>query len=253
MFFLFGLLYHSLIKNIFMKKILYFASIVSLATIIFFACKKETIQPATEKSIVENSIESNVVNDVSLSSSFHNQPISLGQIINVGNYRTQTQAGWGAVSNGNNAGVYLQEHFSSVFPTGLTIGCSSGFTIKLTSASAITNFLPQGGSPEALIASSTDVSNVNNLFAGQVVALSLSVSFDQNIPNFGTSKSTLSSLVITSGDFMGWTVGQLLNEANRVLGGCQSNYTLSQLNLAVTNVNENFDNGTTVGTFLTSH
>lgn len=173
--------------------------------------------------------------------------------ISVGDFRTQTQGGWGATPNGNNPGVYLQANFASVFPTGLTVGCSSGYTLKLTSANAVMNFLPQGGTASALSASSIDPTTVNNVFAGQVVALSISVSFDQNIANFGASNNSLSGLVITSGDFAGWTVMQLLNEANRKLGGCTSVYSFAQLNAAVTSVNENFDNGTVVGSFLTCH
>lgn len=170
-----------------------------------------------------------------------------------GDFRTQTQGGWGAVPNGNNPGTYLQTNFSTVFPSGLTVGCSNGYTLKLTSANAVMNFLPQGGTASALSTSYIDPLTVNNVFAGQVVALSISVSFDQNISAFGASNNSLSGLVITTGDFAGWTVMQLLNEANRKLGGCSSVYSFSQLNAAVTSVNENFDNGTTVGDFLTCH
>lgn len=133
-----------------------------------------------------------------------------------GDFRTQTQGGWGATPNDNNPAAYLQANFASVFPTGLTVGCSTGNALKFTSANAIINFLPQGGTASALIVSYINPLTVNNVFAG-------------------------------------WTVMQLLNEVNQILGGCNSNYTFSQLNTAVTSVNENFDNGTIVGSFLTCH
>lgn len=133
-----------------------------------------------------------------------------------GDFRTQTQGGWGATPNDNNPAAYLQANFASVFPTGLTVGCSTGNALKFTSANAIINFLPQGGTASALIVSYINPLTVNNVLAG-------------------------------------WTVMQLLNEVNQKLGGCNSNYTFSQLNTAVTSVNENFDNGTIVGSFLTCH
>src|SRR5215510_9913562 len=47
-----------------------------------------------------------------------------------GQFRTQTQGGWGAPPAGNNPGAYLHAHFATAFPTGLTIGCGrSGFSV----------------------------------------------------------------------------------------------------------------------------
>src|SRR4029079_7296542 len=47
-------------------------------------------------------------------------------------FRTQTQGGWGATPNGNNPAMYLQNHFASCFPNGVTIGCQSANTLTLT-------------------------------------------------------------------------------------------------------------------------
>ncbi len=86
-----------------------------------------------------------------------------------------------------------------------------------------------------------------------MVALTLSVTFDLYDPNFGSSTTNLKDLKIAdaSSPFAGWTVEQLLLEANKVLGGMSSTYSASQLNDAVAKVNENFVDGTFVGTFLT--
>ncbi len=50
--------------------------------------------------------------------------------IDVGDFCTRTQGGWGASCNGGNAGCILQNNFATVFPTGLTVG--GGFTIHFS-------------------------------------------------------------------------------------------------------------------------
>lgn len=171
-------------------------------------------------------------------------------VINPGDYRTQTQGGWGSTPNGNNPGAYLHANFASAFPNGLVVGCGNK-TITLTSAQAVTDFLPQGGTPSVLTQSYTNPVNSISVLAGQVVALKISVTLDNAVASFGNSNTSLSSLVITSGTFQGWTVGQLLAEAELVLGGCSSNYSASAINNAVDMINNNFVDGTVVGTFLT--
>ena len=157
--------------------------------------------------------------------------------------RTQTMGGWGAPPNGNNPGVYLHANFAAAFPNGLTIGCDN--TLSLTSAQAVTNFLPSGGQPGMLPAGSmTDPTSYGNVFAGQLVALTISVGLDWNDPDFGTG-GNLADAVINTGMFQGWTVQQLLDEANSLIGGCGSNYSASQLSDALAMVNENFVDGDT--------
>jgi hypothetical protein len=158
-------------------------------------------------------------------------------------FRTQTQGGWGAVPHGNNPGVYLHANFANAFPNGLVVGCNN--TLTLTSAQAVTDFLPSGSTPAALTQNLVDpAGSYDNVLAGQVVALSLSVGFDNYDAGFGTSSGSLAGLVIANGDFAGMTVQQVLDEANAFLGGCASVYTASQLNDAVSALNENFDDGT---------
>lgn len=158
--------------------------------------------------------------------------------------RTQTQGGWGAPPNGNNPGAYLHAHFAAAFPAGLTVGCTK--TIKLTSAQAVTNFLPQGSSPKVLTTNYVNPTNSKiSVLAGQVVALKLSVVFDEYDANFGAGTDLLKNRVIVSGVFQGWTVGQLLAEAEKKLGGCASPYSVAQLNDAVDAVNNNYVDGNT--------
>jgi hypothetical protein len=175
-------------------------------------------------------------------------------IINCNGFRTQTQGGWGAVPKGKNPGMYMTNRFAAAFPAPnyLTVGCTSGNKLRLTSAQAVTNFLPSGSTARALPAGTlvNPGSSYSNVLAGQVVALTLSVTFDVIDPNFSSASTNLRDLIIATGPFAGWTVSQVLAEANKKLGGCSSPYSFSQLNDAVTRINENFDNGATDNHFL---
>ncbi|MBC8173257.1 MAG: T9SS type A sorting domain-containing protein [Chitinophagales bacterium] len=166
-----------------------------------------------------------------------------------GGFRTQTQGGWGSKPNGGNPGAYLHDHFDGAFPAGIVIGCD--FTITLTSADEVTDFLPQGSTPNALDQNYLDPGDDNiTVLAGQVMALALSVGFDNTYADFGSSDTNLGDLIISSGTFEGWTVNELLAEGNKILGGCASIYTPSTINDALSSVNENFVDGTSAGSYL---
>ncbi len=160
-------------------------------------------------------------------------------------FTTIGQGGWGAVPNGGNEGALLHNHFSTIYPNGVTIGCSSGFTLHFTSAQAITDFLPQSGVPVALSTSNVNPTGVYSVFAGQVMTARLNVDFDAyNLPGFKTNMGTsISSLTFNNGIFTGKTVQFVLDEANKVLGGCTSTYSITQLNDALDVINENYENG----------
>jgi hypothetical protein len=160
-------------------------------------------------------------------------------------FQTIGMGGWGAPANGNNPGVYLNNHFAAAYPTGLTIGDCNRF-IKLTSATAVRNYLPSGGSP-AQLNSGTLVNPTRtqcaNTFAGQLIALNLNLRFDSIDANFGASSSLLKDAVISEGMFRGWTVQRLYNEANKIIGcGASKNY-ITQLNEAVEEINESWEEG----------
>jgi len=167
-----------------------------------------------------------------------------------GDFRTQTQGGWGAGAQGNNPGAYRDANFDAAFPNGLVVG--GLYTLTLTSSEAAQMFLPQGGTANALDGNYIDpFSSSAGVFGGQVVALTLSVGFDLYDPDFGASSVNLKDLVFVNGVFQGKTVEYVLAEANRVLGGgLVGNYSISHLNSAVASVNENFVDGEIVGTVL---
>ena len=82
------------------------------------------------------------------------------------------------------------------------------------------------------------------VLAGNLLAVELALGFDVYDPNFGASAGYLGDLVINQGDFQGWTVSELVALANDALGGCNSNYSLSAINDALSSISNNFVDGT---------
>ncbi|MGV7226935.1 MAG: hypothetical protein ACQ9CV_08465, partial [Nitrosopumilus sp.] len=189
--------------------------------------------------------------------------------INEGDYRTQTQGGWGAPAHGNNPGVYRDACFDAAFPSDLTIG-ELGNSATLTTADAVEVFLPQGGKPGTLTGDVVDPSEpvskkMNKSFttagvlAGQVTALTLSVGFDSYaaetlddeldlcstfVPNEDAPSTTLAELVVVDDTSAcdGLTVQQVLDEANAVLSGAGT-LSVDQIYECTSSINENFVDG----------
>lgn len=173
--------------------------------------------------------------------------------ITAGQFRSQTQGGWGTAARGNNPGAYRNANFATAFPNGLTIGNAGGFTATFTTSAAVEAFLPAGGTAAALDQSSTDpLTTSAGVLAGQVTALTLSVGFDAADADFSASTTSLASLVVAdpNSPFVNMTVQQVLDAANQFLSGMPSVYTASQVNGAVASINENFVDGQFLGSFL---
>jgi hypothetical protein len=122
------------------------------------------------------------------------------------------QGGWGSKPAGQNPGTYLHANFATWFPSGVTLGCASGYTLKLNTAQNVTNFLPQGGTPRALNQSYVNPTNRITVFAGHLLTLVLNVA----------SNPSLGNQTITNGPFAGLTVNQFLVQANNYFGGCST-------------------------------
>lgn len=162
----------------------------------------------------------------------------------MGIYRTQTPGGWGAKAAGNNPGTYRDANFADAFPTGLIVGDPDNYTLELTSALAIETLLPAGGKPAALTESLKDPEALKNILAGHIVALSLSLGFDEYDEDFGEADGHLRNLIIADAHgFDGMSVGAILDEANIVLGGGASSYSPSKMTEILTKINEFFVDG----------
>jgi len=169
-----------------------------------------------------------------------------------GGFRTQTQGGWGTECNGNNPGCFRDANFDTCFPEGLLIGCEPGNSILLTSSQAVQDFLPQGKGPKALTQDYVDPTGKITVLAGQVAALSLSVGFDLCVPGFGESNTNLADQVVIDNNSacVGMTVQQVLDEGNKILGGCNSAFSASEINECLSKINENYVDGTNDNGFL---
>jgi hypothetical protein len=164
-------------------------------------------------------------------------------------FRTQTQGGWGSTPNGTNPGALLAANFGAVFgKTGVVIG--GGKKLTFTSAAAVSAFLPQGGSASVLKKDGKDVkkSDGGGVFAGQVLALQISVAFSKA----KVTTAGLADLKLKSGLLAGKTVGEVLTIANSVLGGggLPKGVSLQALNDIVDAINNNFVDGTMNGGYL---
>jgi len=96
--------------------------------------------------------------------------------IEVGDFCSQTQGGWGSVCSGGNPGCLRDANFDSV--TGGTLIVGIGFNITFTDSEAVENYLPEGMPPMSLTQSHIDPTTTeSNVFGGQVTALKLNVLF----------------------------------------------------------------------------
>ncbi|WP_152270184.1 hypothetical protein [Agriterribacter humi] len=208
-----------------------------LMLLFFYGCQKETSYSTLSGKNGNTSATMKAGDQMSLLITL---PADCGQL------RTQTPGGWGAVPKGNNPGVYLHSNFTAAFPDGLYIGCyPDNYYVKLTSAQAITDYLPAGGTPATLSANYTNPSTtaLKNTLVSHLTALTLSVGFDNYDPAFGTAGTGLGSMIITSGGFANQPVSAFLEEANKVLGGCSTSYTIEQVLETASKINENYTDG----------
>ncbi len=174
-------------------------------------------------------------------------------------YMTFTQGGWGSPPHGNNPGMILATLFDVCLPDGLLVGCpEGGFSVALTSAEAIELLLPVGGKPRSLEADYVDPvpekgrQMDGGVLLGQTVALSLNVALDECLRNESSSDQSepltglvpLADLIVGNDSSSDMTVGDVLDAANQMLGGCyDGDLSASQISDLAATINEAFDNG----------
>jgi hypothetical protein len=173
----------------------------------------------------------------------------------VGDFRTQTQGGWGTGCHGNNPGCYRDANFAGAFPNGLIAGCGIGYVAIFTTSEAVEDFLPAGRQPGALNGNYVDPGRHDareaGVLLGQTVALALNIGFDAYDEDFGASDTDLADLVVVEGCCEGMTVEEVLEIANDFLGGCYTgSLSASQINECASAINENFVDGNMVGDYL---
>jgi len=163
-------------------------------------------------------------------------------------WTTYTQGGWGN-TNGT-PGRLLTSNFSTVYPGGKVV-IGGTYTLTFKSAAAVQAFLPAGGTANVLNASAINpTSSHAGVIAGQLLALQLNVDFS----TAGVNRAGLASLKVQSGKLAGYTVASVLTLANTVVGGSigslPSGVSLSDLNTVLTNINQNYDGGSSDNGYL---
>jgi len=119
-----------------------------------------------------------------------------------GTYHTQSEGDWGdSCASGFPEACYRDTNFASCFPSGVTVGCTSHFTIQLTSSLDVQNYLPQLGSPSVLTQSYVNpnvqpISTTSGNFGSQVTALALSLGFESCDNLFHSECASLSNLYV---------------------------------------------------------
>ena len=193
--------------------------------------------------------------------------VNSAQCIDKGDFWTFTQGGCGTKCAGGNPGCLRDQWFDTIFPGSLIVGDQDGpdadnlFALELTSSLAVENFLPDGGTGQALDADELDVANSSaHVLAGQLVAAKLNVNFDaggafDNVKNQLAMK--LGDLVFVGGvdsDLLGESVNDVIALTDKAISGeiaepfdvdgdLVGDVSFSDLVTALTVVNENFDNG----------
>jgi hypothetical protein len=155
-----------------------------------------------------------------------------------------TQGGWGATPQGNNPARLLSNNFAAVFPNGIEVGIPDpgNFSMKFTSALAVQNYLPAGGTPSVLTSDLTNpFTSSAGVFGGQVLALKINVAMS----GAGKTPTGFGDIVYKgAGCLSGQPVKNILAAMEIALGGgpLPNGCTLSGLNELATRLNESFDN-----------
>lgn len=159
-----------------------------------------------------------------------------------GCFFTENQCGWGNSWHWCWRSDFLTGYFDDVYGSdGVTIGGANN--LHFSSPRAVKNFLPQFGYDRPLTASAVDPRNDRGEFAGDVLALQLSVDFSDK----GITTAFLGQQRVRYGALAGKTVREVLDLANQVLGGnlavLPSGVTFSKLVQTVSKIIENYDGG----------
>jgi len=168
-----------------------------------------------------------------------------------GAFTTYDQAEWGDPTLA--AGALLADGYGTVYAsTGdlFDIGnASTGFFIEFTGEFHLGDFLPASGAFEPL---NTDLEDPTTtpagIFAGQVAGLKLNIDFSAAGLLPGTSGLHFGDLVLTGmtgadSGLNGLTVSQFLSLTDQALGGANTGFTITDLDIELAGLNNTFDDG----------
>ena len=158
-----------------------------------------------------------------------------------GDYCSFSQGGLGGSGYPYNL---LAANFASIYPNGVEVGIpgDGGFSMKFTTAAAVQNYLPAGGSANKLTADLTNPTSTSaGQFGGQVLALKLNIA----LSDAGATDAGFGDLYYCepNSSLNGQTVRQILAAAEIAIGGgaLPSGYTYSTLAELCANLDLSFD------------
>lgn len=162
-----------------------------------------------------------------------------GNCCDLTKFETFNENRWGK-SKGT-ASQFLNAHFSALYPFGLVVGHPSGFTMRLTSPTAIFNLLPQSGASSSFTRNYVNPTSTSaGELASELVAAILNTTYD-SAGYFGSSGTSLLDLYLTKSALSCLQVRDVIAIANRAIAGLgTSGYSFNQIRLALQRINGNF-------------
>jgi PEP-CTERM motif-containing protein len=169
-----------------------------------------------------------------------------------GDYVTYTQDAWGDATS--TAGHLLALQIAALYPNGVEVGIpgAAGNSMLFSDEIAIYQYLPQLNDEGVLTQDLLDpLTSPSGSFGADVLALKLDVDFaDAGL--LGTAPVKFGDLILNDAPYGNGTVRHMLAEANNLLGGGTSMYSLGVLPGEITNIVAAFNSGT-VSTWADAH
>jgi hypothetical protein len=179
-----------------------------------------------------------------------------------GDFTTYPQDEWGGDPLVDQAAKLLVAQYDNVYASKfgiLTVGSTSGFTMRFTDASSVLAYLGAVG-PFAPLNSNVlnPITTASGGFGGEVTGLQLTVDFYDAGKIAGKNGLRYGDLLLTDFKLLpqlnGLSVRQFLADANILLGGGTTIFTLAEIGAIVPELNAAFaEDGTIVTDFAQLH
>lgn len=169
-----------------------------------------------------------------------------------GDLTTYTQGSWGGDPSLDPGATLLEASYDTVYAStfGLvTVGSSSGFTMRFTDASSVLAYEPAVGPFKPLDGNVLNpITNASGGLGGEVLGLELNVDFSDAGLLPGASGLRFGDLVLENFTavpvFNGMTVRQFLGDVNLLLSGEATSFSIADLGSTVGDLNASFSEGT---------
>jgi hypothetical protein len=177
-----------------------------------------------------------------------------------GDFTTFTGADWGGTPGTDPGATALANLYDTVYaPTFgiVTVGSTSGYTMRFTDSQSVMGYLPSVGNFAPLNGNVLDpITTASGGFGGEVLGLELNVDFSDANVLPGTVGVPFGDMELTGfgpgSPFDGLLVRQVLANVNTLLGGGTAAFTIADLGSLVGDLNASFSEGNP-STFAGNH